>query len=369
MYDYDVIIIGAGIAGTGLSYNLKREGYKGSILIIDKKSPGSNAPFVYRNTFKEIIDEYKLTYEHKFDGAVIGIYGETNKLKENFFFIDYKKVCNFLLKNSDALFKKENALEVKDKVLITDKNKYKFGYLIDCSGASFFLRRLYKLPLPFRYWIGNIKVLKNKVDIGNYFYFCVSRDKVNYLEDFYPTKDKVIHGDWVYENKIDFNLIKVPKDTLYNKIIKNPKITKQEKAIIPSSPVLPLVIKNCAFLGDSFGNASSSVSEGIRPILDTSIILARAINKNNLKSYEKEWNKKNLNLYIKKLSLKLSSKLKVKLLHQIRKNPELLKKMMKNEDTKIPKNIKNKIPINLKLRVIMNYLFLASKYKIMRLRY
>jgi flavin-dependent dehydrogenase len=40
MEHYDVIIVGAGIAGSGLAYNLNREGYKGSVLVIDKDGAG-----------------------------------------------------------------------------------------------------------------------------------------------------------------------------------------------------------------------------------------------------------------------------------------------------------------------------------------
>jgi len=368
MYDhYDVAIIGAGIAGCGLAYNLKRIGYKGSVLVIDKDKPGKNASSVYRNTFKKVIDKYKLPYEHKFDGAIVGTYTKSNKLKENFYFVDYSKICRHLLQNSNAVFKKEKALDIKNQTLYTNKNKYKFTYLTDCSGANFFLRKLYNLPLPFRYWIGNVKILKNKMDLENYFYYLSNQE--GYMEDLYSIKNKTFQGDWQYAPCINFDLIKPPNNTLCKKLVKKPYIIKQERAVIPSTPVFPIAFKNFAFLGDSFGNASTSVSEGIRPILDSSKILAKAIKENDLKLYEKEWSKNYLNLYIKKLALKLSSKLKVKLLNLITNNPELLKKLMKNQDVKIPNKIKKKIPLYLKTEVIKNYVGLRIRYSIMKFKF
>ena len=60
---YDVIIVGAGIAGCGLAYNLKRIGYKGSVLVIDKKEPGANAAYGYRNIEGDIVEEFNLNYQ------------------------------------------------------------------------------------------------------------------------------------------------------------------------------------------------------------------------------------------------------------------------------------------------------------------
>jgi len=360
---YDVVIVGAGIAGTGLAYNLKREGYKGSVLIIDKKEPGSNAAFVYRNTFPETIREYNLPYEHVFQGAIVGTYAHPTEINEKFYFINYKKVCNFLFKNSFAGYREEKAINVRGNLLATNQNTYRFRYFIDCSGASFFLRKLYNLPMPFRYWIGNVKLLKNKVNLGNYFYYFAKED--GYMEDFYSVNDIIMQGDWQYVSHINFNLIKICKNNFFNKYIKNPKEIKQEKVIIPATFVLPITMKNYAFLGDSFGNATTSASEGIRPILDSSKILAEAIINNNLKAYEEIWVKKNYELYIKKLALKINNELKIKLLNFIPDNSELLKKLMKNERVEIPKQIKRNIPLSLKIKVLKNYIYLKTRYTIM----
>lgn len=366
---FDVIIIGAGIAGCGLAYNLAKRQYKGRVLVIDKKGPGSNASFVYRNTFLEIIEEYNLPYERRFEGAVVGSYDSPTKIKEDFYFIDYKKACNHLLNASGCRLKQEKALSIKKRLLKTDKSEYHFGYLIDCSGSSFFLRKLYGLPLPFRYWIGEVKLIRPKIrfNLGNYFYFYISKKDPDYLEDIYAVKNKVIHGDWLYLNLPKEQKIIRPKKS-FLKSIKKQKIIIKTHAVIPSTPAFPLFFKNFAFLGDSFGNASASVSEGIRPILNTSKILAKAIENQNLKNYESNWKKENLNSYLRKLSLKLSSKLKIKLIEIIKGDSQLLKKMMKNEEVKLPKRIMKKIPLRLKSEIIKNYILLKMKYKYQNLK-
>lgn len=365
---YDVIIVGGGIAGTGLAYNLNQECPNKSVLVIDNKGTGQNASFVYRNTFKEVIDKYDLPYRHKFDGARIGSHDEYFQLEKNMYFIDYPKVCKYLLKNSNAVFKKEKGINFKKRIIYTNKNKYKFNFLIDCSGSKFFLRKLHNLPLPFKYWVGNVKILKNKnCKLDNYFYFLCSEE--GYLEDIYPLKNKIIHGDWQYTNRIDFNLIKISEKNLYNKLVKKAVIIKEEKVVIPSSFVFPLVFGRCAFLGDSFGNATTSSSEGIKPILDSSCILAKAIKHNNLRTYAKNWKKKYFHSYIKKLALKSDNKIKLNMVKVFKKNPNLILRMNETDNPKIPSEIKKIIPLRKKIQLILFYLFLRLNYEISYIKF
>ncbi len=146
---YDVIIVGAGIAGCGLAYNLKRIGYKGSVLVIDKKGVGANVGYGYRNTFKEIIDEYGLLYEHKYEGLKYCMDDkEYMTIDAPFYFVNYQKICKTLIMRSFINFKKEEAIYIKDNNLKTKKSDYKFRYLVDCSGNNFFLKNILKQNKP-----------------------------------------------------------------------------------------------------------------------------------------------------------------------------------------------------------------------------
>jgi glycine/D-amino acid oxidase-like deaminating enzyme len=155
---YDTTIIGAGIAGCGLAYNLRKFGYKGKILIIEKYTPGANAAYGYRNTFKKTIEEYNLPYIKKFKKLKMGEFsGIKLDVNLDFYLIDYSRICNHLIKNLEITFKREEVIFVKDRTLTTNKESYKFHYLIDASGFSFFLKKQLRMKLPEKYYIGNLK--------------------------------------------------------------------------------------------------------------------------------------------------------------------------------------------------------------------
>ena len=200
-----------------------------------------------------------------------------------------------------------------------------------------------------------------------------------FLEDFYPLKNKIIQGDWCYVNKIDFNLIKPHKKRLYDKYVSNPNIIQESKVVIPCSPVFPLVYKKIAFLGDSFGNATTSAAEGIRTILDSSKILAKTIIGNNLQLYEKKWKKKYYKSYYKYLvsRIDLNSNLKInKLLpkypsraeffRSLENYPKIVMKRLRNEECTMPAEIRKKFPLfSLLVRQFIYHSYVKTKYAFM----
>src|SRR3989339_511655 len=226
MKEYDVIIIGAGIAGTGLAYNLNKECPEKKVLIIDAKEPGSNASYGYRNIMESLQKEYNFPYEHMYKGMKIGIEDKIFfTLNRKFYFINYKKICNKLLRESKAEFKKGFAKEFNSKILKTDKENYKFKYLVDCSGSSFFIKKKLRHKLPFRYWMAKTRVLKNELKDKDYYYYQFHDS--GYFEDIYPLKNKTLQGDWQYTEKRDLNLLKPIENQLYKKLISKPKIIKE----------------------------------------------------------------------------------------------------------------------------------------------
>ncbi|HLD55330.1 MAG TPA: FAD-dependent oxidoreductase [Candidatus Nanoarchaeia archaeon] len=375
MKEYDVIIIGAGIAGSGLAYNLNKECPEKKVLIIDAKEPGSNASYGYRNIMESLQKEYNFPYEHMYKGMKIGIEDKIFfTLNRKFYFINYKKICNKLLRESKAEFKKGFAKEFNSKILKTDKECYKFKYLVDCSGSSFFIKKKLRHKLPFRYWMAKTRVLKNELKDKDYYYYQFHDS--GYFEDIYPLKNKTLQGDWQYTEKRDLNLLKPIENQLYKKLISKPKIIKEYIVGNPCTPVLPLVYKNIAFLGDSFGNPVTSSACGIKPILDTSKILSKAIKKNNLKLYEKEWKKRYLEIYIRYLvpkyytyhKLKYFQKFKkptswFKLIEQFEKYPELFETMFDGEKQfKLPKETKKIFHKSSKIFQGAYYIYLKYKY-------
>jgi len=375
---YDVIIVGAGIAGCGLAYNLKRMGYDGNILIIDKEEVGANAAYGYRNTCEKIAKEYNLPYEHVYKGIKIGTEDKTHFiLNRKFYFIDYKKACRMLLKNSNFEYKKEKAVRINKSILETDKNQYFFKILVDCSGSDFFGKRQLKQKLPFRYWVGKTTVLKNILKDKDYFYYQINDS--GFIEDLYPLKNKTLQGKWMYSEKNDLNSIIPEKNTIFGEKINNPILKKDYCVIYPATPVLPLVHKNIAFLGDSFGNPVTTSGCGIKVILDSSKILAKSIKKDDLKSYEKIWRKKYLDIFIRYLSLKYYTFHKLKffknlkktvswkeLAFQFEKYPELFNIMFDGEENfKLPTGMKKAFSKSSKIFMIMYFSYLKLKYFLM----
>ncbi|MDH3352918.1 MAG: FAD-dependent oxidoreductase [Nanoarchaeota archaeon] len=374
---YDVIIIGAGIAGCSLAYNLKRIGYKGKVLVIDKKEIGANAGYGYRVMLKKDIEEYGIPHVKKFKGIKIGSYKNISATidKEDYFVI-YQEVCKHLLNNSDALFNDTEASLINKDILLTNDKNFKFKYIIDCSGASFFSRKLRKEPLPIRSWVGLARIVEGDIkNIDRDYYYYIFGDGCSF-EDFYVVGNKIIHGYWQYVKKIDYNLIEIPENEFFKNHVDNFKIISEKKKVIPNAPIFPIVCGNMALLGDSFGNAFTSSAIGLVPILDSSKILARAIKQENLKQYQKKWKKKYLKSYLSFLvsridrydnsSILKSFKKKYPtnevLLRQMASVPEEYVKLLNNDDSMDSSIAFRGFPIYRKLFLMYHYFMLKLKY-------
>jgi len=362
MKKYDVIIIGAGIAGTSLAYNLKRINYPGKILLIDRNKIGHNSGYGYRNTFKEIIEEYNFPYVKKYSNLKMGDFqGIKLDIDVEFYLVDYEKICNHLFKKNPVDFKKEEALHVSGNMLTTNKENYYFKYLIDASGSTFFLKKLFSLPLPFRYYLGRLKKFQTKKqDKSNTVVYY--SDKKGYVEDFCQIEKKIIQGDWQISDKVDFRKIDSPKYSKLNNLNEKLNLLEKSNVFYPVTPAFPLVYKNCAFLGDSFGNATPSLGEGIRPITESSKILAVCILKDNLKKYEEIWRKKYLDKYLKTISSRLKLKNRFEILKIAKENPKILSDVIKGGNPKLKLKQMKKIPKKIILNWIFSYLYLKIKY-------
>ena len=322
MKKFDIVVVGAGIAGTGLAYNLKKIGYKGKILIIDKIGPGADKTYAIRTAFEKIINEYGLPYHHKYKGLIFANYDEEYVLDCKPYSINYKDVCLHLLDNSDAKLKIEQAKDVNSDILTTDKNKYSFKYLVDCSGASFFLRKKFNMACSNRFWLAKSMVLENKENIDTDYMYWLT-DGNGYFEEFLPFKDYIVIGDYQYTDRVDFDLINITKNPLRNKKLKKIEPIEKSRGVMPNSPHFPMYYKKrYLFLGDSFGNAPTSSGYGTQPILETSKILSFCIHNDCLNRYEKMWKDKYLESYLKYLALKYELHQKSPILKRIKNIPE-----------------------------------------------
>lgn len=330
MEHYDVIIIGAGIAGAGLTFNLKQIDYQGKILIINKESKSQTNNT--RITFAKTVQEYNLPYDFIFKGLKLGVESKINsRIKEPIYQVNYNKICKKLLNNSSAAIKNETGIKIKNNILITNKNIYSSKYIIDCSGKNFFLRRQLNLKLPSRYWKSNSKIIENKSDLDiNFGHYIFNSDQG--FEEIYPNKKTATYSKWFYsKNPNPINSKK--SETFYNSFLQNSKIIHETSHAYPVAPTPITAGTNYAFLGDSFGNAAPLSGFGLGIILDTSKILAIAIKNSNLKYYKNTWKKRYLNTHLKQLASKANRYHNNGLIKKIKQQPpyeKIMSDMTKN---------------------------------------
>src|SRR3989338_5535365 len=351
MESYDVVIVGAGIAGTGLAYNLKQICPEIKVLVIEQYGVGSHAGYGYRNTYGNVIEGYNLPYVKKFKGLIIQA---KNHLKEEsikleikldvpFYLVNYKEICKSLFERSGVKYSNDTCIKTlgKNKVL-TKKGIYLFKFLVDCSGSNFFIRREKRLKMPYCYWVCKKIEKFPTVESGDYFTYIVTSD--GGIKEQYPLGEEMIVAEWKFESCI------------------NPHHKKIPGLVIPCNPSTPMVMGNIAFLGDYFGNATTSAGEGIRPILETSKLLAKCIKEENLQKYPKLWNKIFLKTYLKHLPTRLNQKDKIKQLEMLKEDPRSILKILSCEH--VDKETIKKFPKTTLLINGLNYAALLAKHKL-----
>jgi hypothetical protein len=125
--------------------------------------------------------------------------------------------------------------------------------------------------------------------------------KNGFIEEINPTDKELSYGLWQYTKKVDYSLIKPNKNLIATQKGIDIDKYKDKYAFCPVSPALPLVHKNIAFIGDSFGSSPSSACYGFGVVYDIVDMLTKAIKNDNLKIYEKLWKGKYLKPYMKYL--------------------------------------------------------------------
>ena len=139
---FDVVIVGAGIAGSSVAFNLKKEMPFLKVLLIDEKEIGANKSYGVRNTTEDIIKEYRIPFIKTYKGINVGAGNETLfRFDKKFYLFDYQDCCRSFVEKSQVEFRMESAIALGKTRLKTNKSIYSFKYLIDCSGHNFFARK------------------------------------------------------------------------------------------------------------------------------------------------------------------------------------------------------------------------------------
>ena len=299
--------------------------------------------------------------------------------------MDYKEITKKLLEKSTFPNRKESAVNIiNNKILITDKSKYQFKYLIDCSGVAFFLRNKFNFPKPFRYWIAIKKEVKRlPTNFDKKYYYNFMDEKNRYLDEFLYNGEFVDYCKWQNTDIRTVRRIKLSDGKMgFITNVPGEKIVKEDSFFyFPANFVFPLVYKNYAFLGDSFGNTPPQSGFGVAIILKTSKILANAIKNNILKYYSKQWLSIYSKIYLKYLTISIDRRNNSPLLEKIKKYPPVSKvcflfeknkneffKLLSNDFSfKVPKEVRNVYPKRQIIFLLVHYLHVRSKYLKMKL--
>ena len=318
MQKYDVVIVGAGPAGLIAGREISKAGYK--TIILDKKKDYKDVEYHILGSFLNL-EEWKLTNNiiaQKLDEVYFSSKNASFRIRKKGVanILDRAKLLREL--NNQAI---ESGAKVKygcfvNDAKIKDNNVINLTYnnlntisskiFVDASSISSILAKKIGLVKPERETALGVELLvplKTKprtVDIligscfgGGYAHIAPMNEKTAIVGYNTFNKDKNI-------------------SLMLKKIFKHPRVKERvEHKIIEqkTSPLQTNLIKrfckgNLVVVGDSAGQANPLFGEGVRFVMDSARIASKYIirsleenNLNNLKEYQKEWERKYLEKY------------------------------------------------------------------------
>lgn len=320
--NYDLVILGAGIAGLSIATELINSGLK--ILILDSKEKIDSVKYLSSGSF---INDNNLKLPKKlfYNINKLYFYSGSNLLIKNIKarVINRKSLLKFWIKN----LLKDNNIDIKLNInvidLIIDKNKVKSiifknksetfkvfaKVFVDCTGFNSYIGKkicLYKKNYTPAFGIEYLLPLKKP--IRQIFLFIGNGLKSGYGWIF-PLNKKYAIAGYGTINKNDFKNVRTIFDRMYkkwhlSKICKFKPLYVTFATLRTGFPMKFLTKGNVLIIGDSALQANPLIGEGIRFIVDATKIAAKwikiAISNNNIKflnNYSKEWRQKYYKIY------------------------------------------------------------------------
>lgn len=330
MEEYDVAIVGGGVAGLSTALSISRKA-EATLLLVEKGTvgdPSKTSPFTFPDTVQrfQLSDAVLQKYTRFTYRSPTGVVASFKYEKPAFVTLDYQKACNILLnqiveKGTANVLEKTEALHVEAtktclKLSLSNSASVLCHALVDASGSSFFaLRKLgIKLPTLYSHPYGELLEGCNIADPNEMCIFAGTK---------YGNG-----GGWMYpigENTVRFGFATVtrsdvyPRDVVernfreavrnfypYTEMLAGAKKQRSEYGTIPIGPLRRFVYGQIMVVGDAAGQATSWYNEGVRPALESGEICGNAIieafkkgrlRTKNLTKYQRLWDARNRKPY------------------------------------------------------------------------
>jgi len=297
---YDVIVIGGGVAGLSTAGNIT----EGSVLLLEKDKIKTEMKRYLRFTYMDSVERLGLIKSIIKGYDTLSFRTLTNKTKNIRFHNDVLALVDLGLLNNNLKthVKKIHTIKEKSKVIdvkqysdnvevITNvngnKKVYNSKYLVDASGINFFTKKKFNLPHPKFFchclestneggYKGDSSVLTFVMPSERFkFGICIFPYGTNNYSIGLTDNSKLLHAPQSEYRE----LIKQTKKNLgFDDLIGEGKISYYQMGIIPLGVSPPLTFGKVCYVGDVLSQVNPWMVEGVRPIIESSVMCANALN-------------------------------------------------------------------------------------------
>ena len=278
----DVTIVGGGTAGLFLAKLLKEKGIE-NIVYEEHKELGKpvHDTGIFSKNLLEFVPELKKISLNTVKGAKLvspnGTAVELAREENEAFILERDKLEKMLSKG----------LNVETGKKVSDLN-FKSKYIVGADGAGSTVAKLAGFP-PIKGWLLGLEYeIENTGSHGKDFVELYFGNQLapKFFAWIVPTAKTLRVGLAVPERAKEY------LDKFVEKYFGKPEIMQQIGGQIPIGWRDEIVKGNIALLGDAAGQVKPTTGGGVYMGMASAKILANAIEQNDLKKYETEWNKK-----------------------------------------------------------------------------